>query len=39
MRIAATAADAISAYASVVDNFTQDPVYIQARASETGGAH
>ncbi|HEX6642637.1 MAG TPA: PKD domain-containing protein, partial [Thermoanaerobaculia bacterium] len=38
MRIAATAADAISAYASVVDNFTQDPIYIQARASESGGA-
>jgi PKD repeat protein len=38
MRIVAAASDAISAYASVVDNRTQDPVYIQARPAETGGA-
>lgn len=36
MRIAAAASDAISAYASVVDNLTQDPVYFQARRRETG---
>ena len=28
----------ISAYASVVDNRTQDPIYIQARPAETGGS-
>ena len=38
MRIAAAASDAISGYASVIDNLTQDPLYIQAHASETGGA-
>lgn len=38
MRIAAAASDAISGYASVVDNLTQDPVYIQARPAETGGS-
>jgi PKD repeat protein len=37
MRVAATSSDAITAYASVVDNLTQDPVYIQARGAETGG--
>ncbi|HEU4888771.1 MAG TPA: PKD domain-containing protein, partial [Thermoanaerobaculia bacterium] len=38
MRIVAAASDAISGYASVVDNLTQDPVYIQARPAETGGS-
>jgi len=38
MRIAAAASDAISGYASVIDNLTQDPLYIQAHAAETGGA-
>ena len=38
MRIVAAASDAISAYASVVDNRTQDPIYIQARPAETGGS-
>lgn len=38
MRIAAAASDTISGYASVVDNLTQDPVYIQARPAETGGS-
>ncbi|MFL6246602.1 MAG: PKD domain-containing protein [Thermoanaerobaculia bacterium] len=38
MRIVAAASDAISAYASVVDNLTQDPIYIQARPAETGGS-
>jgi PKD repeat protein len=37
MRIVAAASDAISGYASVVDNLTQDPLYIQARPAETGG--
>ena len=37
MRIVASAAEAISAYASVIDNRTQDPVYVQAMpASATG---
>jgi len=30
MRISSASADAVSAYASVVDNATQDPIYIQA---------
>jgi hypothetical protein len=38
MRIAATSSDAISAYASVVDNLTQDPVYFQARPAETASS-
>jgi PKD repeat protein len=38
MRIAAASSDAISGYASVIDSITQDPLYIQAHASETGGA-
>lgn len=38
MRIAAASSNAISGYGSVVDNFTQDPVYIQAHAAESGGA-
>lgn len=38
MRIVAAASDAISGYASVVDNRTQDPIYIQARPAETGGS-
>jgi PKD repeat protein len=38
MKMVATASDAISGYASVVDNRTQDPIYIQARPSETGGS-
>lgn len=38
MRIVAATSDAISAYASVVDNLTQDPIYIQARPAETGSS-
>lgn len=38
LRIVASAADAVSAYASVVDNITQDPVYIQAVTPALGGA-
>ena len=38
MRIVAPDADAVSAYASVVDNITQDPVYIQAVTPAVGGA-
>jgi PKD repeat protein len=38
MRIVAAASDAISGYASVVDNLTQDPVYIQARPAESAGS-
>jgi len=38
LRIVASAADAVSAYASVVDNHTQDPVYIQAVTPAIGGA-
>ncbi len=37
MQIAAPPRDAISAYASVIDNFTQDPIYIQALAAATDG--
>ncbi|HEV7764744.1 MAG TPA: PKD domain-containing protein [Thermoanaerobaculia bacterium] len=37
MRIVSASSDVISAYASRIDNLTQDPVYLQARASETGG--
>jgi len=36
MKIATNAADAVSAYASVVDNKTQDPIYIQASAAPFG---
>lgn len=36
MRIVAASSSAISGYCSVVDNKTQDPVYIQARPAETG---
>jgi hypothetical protein len=38
MRIASSADDAVSAYASVVDNATQDPVYIQAVPATAGGS-
>jgi len=38
MRIAAAASDSVSGYASVIDNLTQDPIYIQARGAETSGA-
>jgi PKD repeat protein len=38
MRITSPVADAVSAYASVVDNITQDPVYIQASTPAVGGA-
>lgn len=37
MRIAAPSSDAISAYCSVIDNITQDPIYIQAVPTATGG--
>lgn len=38
MKVIASVGDAISAYASVIDNDTQDPVYIQAVPASTGGA-
>jgi len=38
VRIIATDEDAISAYASVVDNDTQDPIYIQAVPPSAGGS-
>lgn len=38
LRIASPVPDAVSAYASVVDNTTQDPVYIQAVTPAVGGA-
>lgn len=38
MRIATNIADAVSAYASVVDNITQDPIYIQGVAAPEGGS-
>ncbi|HEX2061229.1 MAG TPA: PKD domain-containing protein [Thermoanaerobaculia bacterium] len=38
MRLSAASQDAVSAYASVVDNKTQDPIYIQAIPSATGGS-
>ncbi len=37
MRMASEATDAVSAYASVVDNATQDPIYIQAVPQASGG--
>jgi PKD repeat protein len=36
MRVVASAADAVSAYASVIDNVSQDPVYIQAVPASSG---
>jgi PKD repeat protein len=38
LKIAASVADAVSAYASIVDNATQDPIYLQAVAAPTAGA-
>ncbi|HKR66767.1 MAG TPA: PKD domain-containing protein, partial [Thermoanaerobaculia bacterium] len=38
LKIASTVADVVSGYASVVDNVTQDPVYIQAVSPAIGGA-
>ena len=38
LRIASSVADAVSGYASVVDNITQDPIYIQAVTPAVGGA-
>jgi PKD repeat protein len=38
LRIASSVADAISAYGSVVDNRTQDPIYIQAVPAPEQGA-
>jgi PKD repeat protein len=38
LKIATNTADAVSAYASVVDNSTQDPIYIQAVAVSEGGS-
>ncbi len=38
LRIVASVADAVSVYASVVDNITQDPIYIQAVTPAVGGA-
>jgi PKD repeat protein len=36
MQISSAAADAVSAYASVIDNRTQDPIYIQGVPQSTG---
>jgi hypothetical protein len=36
MRLSASAEDAVSAYASVIDNDSQDPIYIQARPGAVG---
>ena len=36
LRITSPVADAVSAYASVIDNATQDPIYIQAVAAPSG---
>lgn len=38
MRLVAASADTVSAYASVVDNQTQDPIYVQAVPASQGGA-
>ncbi|MBV8517951.1 MAG: PKD domain-containing protein [Acidobacteria bacterium] len=38
MRITATASSALSAYASVIDNASQDPIYIQALPAPSGDA-
>jgi PKD repeat protein len=37
MRISAPSSDAISGYCSVIDNISQDPIYIQAVPTATGG--
>ncbi|HEX7154572.1 MAG TPA: PKD domain-containing protein [Thermoanaerobaculia bacterium] len=36
MRVSTASGNAVSAYASVVDNRTQDPIYIQAAAAPSG---
>ena len=38
MRITTTLANAVSVYASIVDNDTQDPIYIQAAAAPSGSS-
>lgn len=38
LRITSTLDDAVSAYASVIDNVTQDPIYIQAVPAPNGGS-
>ncbi|HEX8154014.1 MAG TPA: PKD domain-containing protein, partial [Thermoanaerobaculia bacterium] len=38
LRVVAANADALSAYASMIDNRTQDPVYVQGAAAPTGGS-
>ncbi len=38
MRLVAASADSISAYASVIDNDTQDPIYVQAVPTSTDGS-
>ena len=38
LKIGTDEADAVSAYASVVDNATQDPIYIQAVPAPSGGS-
>jgi PKD repeat protein len=38
MKVIASTPDTVSAYASVIDNITQDPIYIQAVPASTGGA-
>ncbi|MFP5245831.1 MAG: hypothetical protein ACLGH0_03980, partial [Thermoanaerobaculia bacterium] len=37
MKLVATSQDAVSGYASVIDNLSQDPIYIQAVPAATGG--
>ncbi len=37
MRVTAGTANAVSAYASIIDNRTQDPVYVQASPAPVGG--
>ena len=38
MRIVAASPESLSAYASVIDNKTQDPIYVQAMPASTGSA-
>lgn len=38
MRVAADAAEALSAYASVIDNTSQDPIYVQAVPAPASGS-
>lgn len=38
LKVVSSAADAVSVYGSIVDNRTQDPVYVQGLAAPTGGS-